>query len=152
MKLEQENANVIAIILGDYVPDDKKIYDDLIAKKPGNVHFLGKVTNVSDYLLNADAFVLSSIFEGLPISLLEALAGGIVPVCTPVGGLINIVKDDIGFLSKDVSYETFLAALKEWLNAQPQQLKQLAENGKALYRKEFSMESCAAKYNKLYVL
>lgn len=149
--LEQESVNVIAIILGDYVADDKKIYDDLMTMKPGNVHFFGKVPNVSDYLLNADAFVLSSIFEGLPISLLEALAGGIVPVCTPVGGLINIVKDDIGFLSKDVSNESFLATLKAWLSASPEHLKQLAENGKALYKKEFSMESCAVMYNKLYV-
>lgn len=149
--LEQQQKNVIAIILGDYVPDDKKIYDNLIAQKPGNVHFLGKVTNVSDYLLNADAFVLSSIFEGLPISLLEALSAGIVPVCTPVGGLINIVTKDIGFLSADVNYESFLAALNAWLNVSPDVLEQLSKNGKALYRKEFSMESCAAKYNALYL-
>ena len=148
--LEKEDANVIAIILGDYLPDDKKIYDDLMAMKPGNVHFLGKVTNVSDYLLNADAFVLSSIFEGLPISLLEALAGGIVPVATPVGGLINIVKPEIGYLSKEVNHDSFLAALKAWLNAGDAHLKQLAENGKALYKKEFSMESCVKKYDVLY--
>lgn len=149
-ELEKEGANAIAIVLGDYLPDDKKIYDDLMAMKPGNVHFLGKVTNVSDYLLSSDAFVLSSIFEGLPISLLEALAGGIVPVSTPVGGLINIVKEDIGFLSKEVSHESFLTALRSWLNASPEKLKQLANNGKELYRKEFSMESCAKKYDALY--
>lgn len=149
-QLEKDGANVIAIILGDYLPDDKKIYDDLMVMKPGNVHFLGKVTNVSDYLLNSDAFVLSSIFEGLPISLLEALAGGIVPVATPVGGLINIVKPEIGYLSKEVNHDSFLAALKAWLSAGDTHLQQLAANGKALYKKEFSMESCVKKYDVLY--
>ncbi len=97
------DENVICLIIGDYVPDDKKIYNALIANKPDNVFFMGKVTNVSDYLLNADAFVLSSVFEGAPISLLEALSAGVVPVCTPVGGLKNVITGDIGFLSTDVS-------------------------------------------------
>ena len=94
------------------MPEDKNIYDELIANKPGNVHFFGKVSNVSDYLLNADAFVLTSLFEGLPISLLEALSAGAVPVCTPVGGIINIVTKDIGFLSEDVSTDAYLKALE----------------------------------------
>ena len=80
---------------------------NLVANKPPNVYFLGKVTNVSDYLLCADAFVLTSIFEGLPISLLEALSAGVIPVCTPVGGIINIVTKNIGFLSEDVSKDAY---------------------------------------------
>jgi len=147
---EQEGENVIAIILGDCVGEDKKLYNSLIAQKPNNVHFLGKVKNVSDYLLNADAFSLSSIFEGLPISLLEALSAGVVPVCTPVGGLVNIVTEDIGFLSEGVNCESFYNALKAWLKTTPEHLKELSNNAKELYHKEFSMETCAAKYNKLY--
>ncbi len=149
--LQKKNVNAIAIILGDYVADNKKIYDALIAQKPDNVHFLGQVKNVSDYLLNSDAFVLSSIFEGLPISLLESLSAGVVPVCTPVGGLINIVTKDIGYLSADVSYNSYLAALKAWLEAPQQHLQQLQNNGRALYKKAFSMESCVVKYNQLYI-
>lgn len=148
--LEQEGENIIAVILGDHMPGDEKFYNNLMPLKPGNVHFLGKVKNVSDYLLNSDAFVLSSIFEGLPISLLEALSAGVVPVCTPVGGLINIVTKDIGFLSADVSYSAYLAALKAWLATPQQELQQLQQNGKDLYKKEFSMESCVVKYNQLY--
>jgi len=149
-RLEKEGANVCAIVVGDYVPDDKKIYEDLMAKKPGNVHFVGKVTNVSDYLLNADAFVLSSAFEGLPISLLEAMAGGIVPVCTPVGGMIDIVKPGIGFLSNDLSTESYLTAIKNFLHTGETGIQKLKHNLKALFHKEFSMENCAQKYNILY--
>jgi glycosyltransferase involved in cell wall biosynthesis len=149
-KLEEQDSNAVALILGDYVPDDKKIYDDLVTNKPSNVHFLGKVTNVGDYLLNVDAFVLTSLFEGLPISLLEALSAGAIPVCTPVGGIVSIVKKDIGFLSDDVSINAFVEALQSFLQTGKEELEQLRNNGKALYQKEFSMESCAVKYNALY--
>ncbi|MEO8711347.1 MAG: glycosyltransferase family 4 protein [Parafilimonas sp.] len=145
-----KEQNVIAIILGDYVAEDKNIYDALMAAKPDNVFFAGKVTNVSDYLLCADAFVLTSTFEGLPISLLEALCAGAVPVCTPVGGIINIVSKDIGFLSKDVNKDAYLKALQSYLNTDDAAIEQLKRNGKDLYNKEYSMKTCAAKYNALY--
>ena len=148
--LEKENANVIAVILGDYIPEDKKLYDQLMQNKPGNVHFMGKVTNVGDYYLNTDVFALTSLYEGLPISLLEAMSAGAVPVCTPVGGIINLVSKDIGFLSADISYEKYLVALKTYLNTDEQTIMKMKQNGIALYRQDFSMETCAAKYNVLY--
>ncbi len=147
---ELEAENVIAVILGDYVGDDKEIYDQLIAGKPANVHFLGKVSNVSDYYLCSDAFVLTSIFEGLPISLLEALSAGVVPVCTPVGGIINIVTKNIGFLSDAVNKESFSAALKDYLYAENSVIQALKNNCKELYKDEFSMKGCASKYDALY--
>lgn len=147
---EQKNINAIAIILGDFVSADKSLYDELIAKKPANVYLLGKVTNVSDYLLNADAFVLTSLFEGLPISLLEALSAGAIPICTPVGGIKNIVTKDIGFLSNDISTEAYLHAMNNFLNTNNMELNRIKQNGKRLYEEEFSMKSCAAKYDALY--
>lgn len=145
-----EKENIIAVILGDYVDDDKEIYDQLIANKPPNVHFLGKVSNVSDYYLCADAFVLTSIFEGLPISLLEALSAGVIPVCTPVGGIINIVTTNIGFLSEAVTKESFYTALKNYLSADSAAIQSMKTNGRELYNSEFSMESCASTYDTLY--
>jgi glycosyltransferase involved in cell wall biosynthesis len=147
---QMQQQNVIAIILGDYIADDKEVYDELIANKPDNVFLLGKVTNVSDYLLCADAFVLTSVFEGLPISLLEAMSAGAVPVCTPVGGVKNIVTKDIGYLSADVSEGSFVKALQSYLDADKTTIQHLKNCGKELYNKEFSMRTCAAKYDALY--
>lgn len=149
--LEAENANVIAIILGDCLPDSKQIYDNLMQHKSDNVHFLGQLKNVSDYYLNADAFVLSSIFEGLPISLLEAISAGVIPVCTPAGGVINIVNKSTGFLSTEISYASYLEAIRKYLSAKPEEIELMKSNCKKLYEKEYSMKSCAAKYNALYL-
>lgn len=148
--LQKDGENVIALILGDALADDKAMMEKLISTKPSNVHFLGKVKNVGDYYLNADGFVLSSIYEGLPISLLEALSVGVIPICTPAGGTVNIVKEDIGFLSKEINYNAFLEALKKYLQTDKSKIDTMKANGIQLYRKEFSMESCAERYIELY--
>ncbi len=149
-QLEKEGENVIALIIGDYVADDKKIYDGLIAIKPANVHFIGKVGNVADYLLNSDAFVLSSTFEGLPIALLEALSAEATPVCTAVGGLKDVVTPEIGYLSNAVSEESYTEALRTFLAASEDELADKRKKGKELFEKSYSMKNCAAKYNDLY--
>jgi glycosyltransferase involved in cell wall biosynthesis len=145
-----KDENIICLIIGDYVPDDKKLYDALLTNKPDNVFFIGKVNNVSDYLLNADAFVLSSIFEGAPISLLEALSAEVVPVCTPVGGLKNVVTKDIGFLSTEVSEDAFTSILLAYLHAPEEEINRLKRNGKELFDKMYSMKHCAVQYKELY--
>jgi len=142
--------NIIVIIVGGYVPEDKNLYNELVSQKPSNVHFVGKVSNVGDYLLCADAFVLTSIFEGLPISLLEALSAGVIPVCTPVGGIVNVITKDIGFLSGDISKEAYLKALKLYLNTSEFDIIRLQDNGKKLYNRKFSIHACASAYDRLY--
>ena len=89
------------------------------------------------------------MWEGLPISLLEAIACRVVPICTPVGGIPNVIKNGItGYLSKDCGeayYEKTVA-------------KAIIENGKIdkeilfkEYKKNFSMEECSSKYYKIYL-
>jgi glycosyltransferase involved in cell wall biosynthesis len=43
-------------------------------------------------LKRADAFVLPSYHEGLPMALLEAMAWGLPPICTPVGSIPEVVR------------------------------------------------------------
>jgi len=58
-----------------------------------NVQLIGVTKNVHEYLRQSDAFVLSSNFEGLPISILEAMATGLPIIATAVGGIPNIVSN-----------------------------------------------------------
>ena len=57
----------------------------------GRVEFLGNVSNVDELLYDADVFVMSSAWEGLPIAQIEATLSGLPVVVTNVGGCSEIV-------------------------------------------------------------
>lgn len=59
---------------------------------PGNIHFTGEVPDVEEYLRASDLFVLPSQREGMPNSVLEAMASAVPVVITPFIGL----SDDLG--------------------------------------------------------
>jgi glycosyltransferase involved in cell wall biosynthesis len=60
-----------------------------------HVLFTGMRNDVFDLLAAFDVFTLSSRFEGLPIALLEAMATGVPPVATRVGGIPEVVTDGV---------------------------------------------------------
>jgi len=61
----------------------------------GSVHFPGECEDVAPVLQAADAFVLPSMTEGLPVALLEAMACGLPVVATSVGGSRQLVQDGV---------------------------------------------------------
>ena len=110
------------------------------------IFFLGEKNNVNDYLLCSDAFCLTSKYEGLPISLLEALSCGITPICTAVGGIPDVITDGInGYLSERENIESYCNAIKRFLT-KPLSRNELID----YYKANYSMEVCAQKYEKLY--
>jgi glycosyltransferase involved in cell wall biosynthesis len=62
------------------------------------VTFLGARSDVSEVLMAADAFVMSSKSEGLPMALLEAMAAGVPCIATAVGGIPDLFGEDRGLL------------------------------------------------------
>ena len=59
------------------------------------VHFLGFRSDVADHLAAADAYALSSIWEGVPLSAQEAILLGTPIVATRVGGMPELIEDRI---------------------------------------------------------
>ena len=130
--------------------ENKSIVNEVKRLMPPCAHILGERHNPLEYLKEADVFALSSLFEGMPISLLEALAVGAIPVCTPVGGIPNVVKDKVnGFLSEDISEESYYNALKKSLDADTDTLKKMREKARESFE-PYSMKICAKKYLILY--
>lgn len=71
---------------------------------PENVFCMGEVHSAFSYLVFADLFILPSNYEGLPMSILEALAFGVPVVASAVGGITEVLDDKNGFaVSNEVS-------------------------------------------------
>jgi glycosyltransferase involved in cell wall biosynthesis len=77
-------------------------------------------------LAGADVFTLSSLHEGLPISLIEALAMGLPPVVTRVGGNAEVVTDDVDGVLVDPADPAALAAAYVDLARRPDRRRRLA--------------------------
>ena len=142
--LEREGVDFTLLVIG--AAFDSELGRALREKSCKRIHYLGEKNNVADYLMNSDAFCLSSFSEGLSISLIEALQCGVTPICTPVGGNPDVVIDGkTGYMSADLSMEAYLKALHRYL-ADPLDRVSLQE----FFNDNFSMTSCCTKYVELY--
>lgn len=142
----QDKMSIILLIIGaDF---DSALGRMLKALANDKIYFIGQKHNIGDYYLNADAFCLSSLNEGMPITLIEALSLGCTPICTPVGGIIDTIENGItGFLSKSITEEDYYQTMKNYL-LQKKRINQ--ENLITYYNNHFGIEECAKKHIQLY--
>ena len=145
-RIIQNGRNAILMIIGAGFDSDEGRW--LKNAACDRIIFLGEKHNVGDYLLNSDSFCLSSEREGMPMSLIEALASGCVPVVTPVGGLKNVViNGETGYLAKSLSEDDYYMSVSEYLDNVG---KISREKLVKYYRDNFSIEECARRYVELY--
>ncbi len=112
-----------------------------MAKEIGvNVTFLGERHDVPELLQVMDVFVLSSLYEGLPVSLLEAMASSLPVVVTRVGGMSEVVVDGkTGFIVEPGRTEELRMRIEQLLLNKDIRTK-LGKNGFLRVKKEFSLD------------
>jgi len=145
-RLIERGDDSILLLIGNYeVGSELKNKLDATIKTD-KIHFLGTRTNVPDYLACSDYFCLASLWEGLPISILEAGLSGCYPICTPVGGVVDVIKDkNWGCLSDNISSDSFIKAIDMAKNVHKDR-GVLSE----LYKNKYSMARCAIEYEYIY--
>ncbi len=80
-------------IIGDG-PLRKKIENTIKNLNLGNrLNLAGWVDDLSSIYLNTSLFILTSLWEGLPVSLIEAIISGIPVIVTDTGGILDITKE-----------------------------------------------------------
>jgi glycosyltransferase involved in cell wall biosynthesis len=115
-----------------------------------SVRFLGFRSDVGDLLAAADFFVLPSLTEGLPLSILEAMSHGLPIIATPVGGIPEVVRDGEEGVLVPVGDEAVLAAAISRLAGDSDAARRLGRCGRERVRTEFSFERMTAEYDRLY--
>lgn len=113
--LNKDGFDVSAIIIGNGF-FDTPLGEELRKMNNPNIHFLGPKKNVVDYMQAADAFCMSSDFEGMPITIIEAMLNGKFIISTPVCGVVDVVKDgENGLLSKAFTAEGLAEEIKRYI-------------------------------------
>jgi glycosyltransferase involved in cell wall biosynthesis len=105
------------------------------------VRFLGDRNDVPDILAACDIFVLSSWYEGLPYSILEAMRAGLPTIVSNVGGTSEALIDgETGFLipAGDVSV---LSNRIEYLVKHPDQRKKMGQEARKIFLEKFLLKT-----------
>lgn len=114
-----------------------------------NVKFAGNVPNVAEYLGAADCFVMSSDYEGLPLSMVEAMASGLPVVATKAGGVVDLVTDgEQGYLCEVGNEQDLADSIIKMINSDNIQDFSQRAIAKA---DEFSLDKCINEYEKVFL-
>ena len=131
---------------------DRPLLENMVRAKSleSTFEFCGQTPVMEGFYQKIDIFVNTSLHEGIPMSILEAMAYGIPVIAPRIGGIPEIIEDGIdGFLIRQDNAELF--AEKCFLLCQDAKLRN--KIGAAARRKIssfFSIRSCAQSYRALY--
>ncbi|MDH5765411.1 MAG: glycosyltransferase [Gammaproteobacteria bacterium] len=116
------------------------------------VKFIGYRQDVHNLIKTYDIYILSSLWEGLPLSLLEALSAGKPIIATNVGGNTEIVEDGInGIIVEPASPQQLADAIFE-LYAIKEKLNHYNDVNISKFDEIFSLKSMIENHEKLYLL
>ena len=115
-----------------------------------NVTFCGFVTDTAKFLAGIDIFVLPSLFEGLGVAALEAMAAGKPVIATRVGGLAESVVDQATGLLVPAQDSAALAAAIARLVKDDALAAEMGRRGAQRVRDRFTLEKMADANEKFY--
>jgi glycosyltransferase involved in cell wall biosynthesis len=115
------------------------------------VRFLGFESNVLRWMQAADAFVLSSRWEGLPMSLLEAGASALPAVATDVAGSREVlVHEETGFLAAAENSLSLRRAMTRMMRLSPRERSAMGDRARHRVVQHFSLEAVLDRWETLY--
>ena len=116
----------------------------------GVVRLKGFVENPAALPPFYDFYVSSSLIEGFPLSVIEALQGGNIVIMTPVGELTNLLEDGKAVIFIDFDLSAAVEKIIELLEMSKEKKDSLQESGEALYQQYFKMDRYIKELEEAY--
>lgn len=135
------------IILGD--GQEKNSLQKLITQKRiKNVQLLGFQNNMHDFYRNADIFVLSSLAEGTPNVVLEAMVAHCPVIATNVNGICEVIKNnENGWTIPIQNSQAIFETIEKHIN-QTEVLQKITDNAYQTVIDKFTIEESSQKFIK----
>ncbi len=149
-RLVPRRGNARLVLVGE--GPERATIENLVRDRglEGHVKFLGLRTDVPRLLAAADIALLTSISEGIPLTLIEAMAAGLPVVASRVGGVPEVVVDGETGLLAPAGDDRALAELVFRLVATPDLLEDLGVKGRDRAVSLFSEVQMHAAYCRVY--
>jgi glycosyltransferase involved in cell wall biosynthesis len=131
---------------------ERKMLESLAAELgiSAQVTFWGQQLDVAPFFSAADAFIMSSQSEGLPISLLQAFSLGLPAIVTDVGGMAEVVRlAQAGFAVPATDPAAMAAAILRLAGSDAER-EQFSMNAEAAFHSRFTLQAMADAYMDLY--
>lgn len=117
---------------------------------PSNITFAGFVVDIPRLLKSADLFVQASLWEGLPLSVVEAAAAGLPVVATDADGTRNVIESGrTGLLVPRSSPEGLARGILEMID-NPGKAREMAAAARKMASERFSVDRMVERYAALY--
>ncbi len=144
IKLAQEHPEVTFTLYGD-----GDMRDELTNHASDNVRFAGFQTNMAQCWGEIDLLVITSRFEGLPMTAIEAMARGIPVLSLNVGAIANLIEDQKnGWIASDM--DALSTQLQSYLTLAPKELHSIQCSARTTVSSNFSTEAVIPQVLKLY--
>jgi glycosyltransferase involved in cell wall biosynthesis len=114
------------------------------------ITFWGQQLDVAPFFSAADAFIMSSKSEGLPMSLLQAFSLGLPAIVTDVGGMAEVVRLAQAGFTVPVSDPAGMAAAILRLAAGDAERQRFSTNARDAFQSRFTLETMVNAYMNLY--
>lgn len=121
-------------------------FDSDIAKR---IHFAGFQDDTTSLYREADAFVLSSDYEAMPMTALEAMSQGTLAILPKVGGIPDSIPKSTAILYPGMDFFALTETLVTWFDMSPSERMAIAVKGFNLSR-AFSVERMVLAYENIY--
>jgi len=114
------------------------------------VRWLGARTDAADLMAASDAFVLSSVREGLPVTVLEAMRAGRPVVATDAGGTAEAVEDGVTGRIVPMRDPAALGAALGDVLGDPERAERMGRRGRERWARDFTAERMVRETEALY--
>jgi glycosyltransferase involved in cell wall biosynthesis len=116
-----------------------------------SVHFLGRVDNMPQFYRGIDCFVLPSLAEGLPRTLIEAMAAGVLCIASSVGGIPEILDNGrLGFLVQAENPDELADMMQKAINLPLQKKEAIIADAKEYVKKNYSYNTMIKRIEEVY--